>query len=87
MAIPPHRMLPVSFFGLDPHVLFGVKHPKTRVIFLAIVTSENIEFPLVKRRRVILDLRSLPDHGANKRLRCLGTLGGVLTVLRLRCAL
>ena len=87
MAIPSHRVLAVGFLRFYPHVLLGVKHPKTRVIFLAIVTSENIEFPLVKRRRVILDLRSLPDHGANKRLRCLGTLGGVLTVLRLRCAL
>ena len=74
MAIPSHGVLAVCFLGLDPDVLLGVKHPQTGVIFFAVITSENIEFPFVQRGGVVLDLRGLAYHWSDESLSCLWAL-------------
>lgn len=42
VAISANRWDSCRLFGLDPLVLFSVKHSKLTVVLLAVVTSENV---------------------------------------------
>ena len=52
---------------LDPHILFSVKNSQARVIFLAIIATEDPEFTVIERRCMVLDLRC--NDGAEHSLR------------------
>lgn len=57
MAIPANRLYSSRLFTLDPLVLFCVKNSQLAVVFLAIVSTENVQFLVVVSCRVVLNLR------------------------------